>query len=128
VQLFWICVGGAIGSGARFLLSMWMLERFGPGFPYGTLTVNVVGSFLLGLVMYLGLEAGLLSPTLRLALAVGVMGGFTTFSSFTFETMRLAQDGLLPLALLYVGLSVIACIAACLLGWGLAHWLAAPSL
>src|SRR6185295_9470626 len=119
---------GAVGSGARFLLSMWMLERFGPGFPYGTLTVNVVGSFLLGLVMYLGLEAGLLSPTLRLALAVGVMGGFTTFSSFTFETMRLAQDGLLPLALLYVGLSVIVCIAACLLGWGLGHWLAAPSL
>ena len=128
MQLFWICVGGAVGSGARFLLSVWMLELLGPSFPYGTLAVNVIGSFLLGLVMFLGLEAEILSPLVRMTLGIGVLGGFTTFSSFSFETMYLLHQGQWQVALLNVGVSIALCLAACFLGWGLGHWLAAPAL
>lgn len=128
VQLIWICLGGAVGSGARYLLSIWLLALLGPGFPYGTLAVNVIGSFLLGLVMHLGLEAQMLSPLVRMTLGIGVMGGFTTFSSFSFETMYLMHQGAWAVAMLNVGVSVVVCLAACFLGWGLGSWLAAPAV
>lgn len=126
-RLFWICLGGAIGSGARYLLSGWVLDRFGPAFPSGTLAVNTLGSFLLGALMFLGVEAGMLSPTLRLALTTGVMGGFTTYSTFSYETMRYLQDGAWALALLNVLVTVVGCLAACFLGWAAAQLLAGPS-
>ncbi len=78
-RFFWICVGGAIGTGARYLLSGWVLARLGTSFPYGTLAVNVIGSFLLGALMHLSLATAAVSPTLRAVLAIGVMGGFTTW-------------------------------------------------
>jgi CrcB protein len=117
VRLFWICLGGAAGTGARYLLSGWTLSKFGPMFPFGTLAVNVVGSFLLAALMYVGIEADLMSPTLRLALTTGVMGGFTTYSTFSYETMRYLQDGVWGLAILNVFITVFGCLAACLLGW-----------
>lgn len=126
-RLFWICLGGAFGTGARYLLSGWVAERFAPVFPFGTLAVNAIGSFLLGALMFLGIEAGALSPTLRLALTSGVMGGFTTYSAFSYETMRYLQDGAWSLALLNVLVSVIGCLAACLLGWAAAQLLAGPA-
>ena len=122
MRLFWICVGGGFGSGARYLLSGWMLERFGPAFPSGTLAVNLIGSFLLGALMYLGTEAGMLPPTLRLALTTGVMGGFTTYSTFSYETMRYLQDGLWALAMLNVFITVLGCLVACIVGWAGAQW------
>lgn len=128
MRLFWISLGGAFGSGARYLLSGWVLERFGPAFPSGTLAVNAIGSFLLGALMFLGVEAGMLSPTARLALTTGVMGGFTTYSTFSYETMRLLQDGSWALALLNVAVTVVGCLVACLLGWGLAQWLVGTSV
>ena len=128
VRLFWICVGGAFGSGARYLLSGWVLEQFGPAFPSGTLAVNAIGSFLLGALMFLGVEAGMMPPTLRLAVTTGVMGGFTTYSTFSYETMRYLQEGAWMLALLNVTVTVVGCLIACLLGWGAAHWLAGPSV
>ncbi|MBX3024091.1 fluoride efflux transporter CrcB [bacterium] len=127
MRLFWICVGGAFGSGARYLLSGWVLEQFGPAFPSGTLAVNVIGSFLLGLLMYLGVEAGMLPPTLRLALTTGLMGGFTTYSTFSYETMRYLQDGAWALAAINIAVTVVACLIACLFGWGVAQWLAGQS-
>lgn len=127
MRLFWICVGGAFGSGARYLLSGWVLDQLGPAFPSGTLAVNLIGSFLLGALMFLGVEAALLPPTLRLALTTGVMGGFTTYSTFSYETMRYLQDGAWGLALLNVAVTVVGCLVACLLGWGLAQWLAGSS-
>ena len=84
-RFFWICLGGAAGTGARYLLSGWTLAAFGVAFPWGTLSVNVIGSFLLGLLMPVGVATPLLSPTLRLALTTGVMGGFTTYSTFNSE-------------------------------------------
>jgi fluoride exporter len=124
-RFLWICLGGAVGTGARYLLSGWLLRALGASFPYGTLAVNVIGSFLLGALMYLGVEAAMISPTLRVALTTGVMGGFTTYSTFSYETMSSLQDGAWGIALLNVTLSVFACIAACLLGWTGAKWLAA---
>jgi fluoride exporter len=81
-RLLWICLGGAVGTGARYLLSGWLLRVAPPGFPYGTLAVNVIGSFLLALLLQVPLTAESLPPTLRLALTTGVMGGFTTYSTF----------------------------------------------
>lgn len=92
-QLLWISLGGALGTSSRHLIGLWAERTWGAGFPFGTLIVNVVGSFLLAAVTYLGLEAQAISPTLRLFLTVGVMGGLTTYSSFNFETLRLAQSG-----------------------------------
>jgi CrcB protein len=118
-----ICLGGAVGTGARHLLSGWVLRLCGPAFPFGTLAVNVLGSFLLGLCMYAGVEVSALSPTTRLALTTGVMGGFTTFSAFSFETMRYVQQGAFLLASLNVVASVLCCLAACFLGWATGRWL-----
>jgi len=127
VRLFWIAFGGAVGTCARYLLSGWAVDRFGPAFPFGTLAVNAIGSFLLAGLMYIGVEAGMLPPTLRLALTTGVMGGFTTYSTFSYETMRYLQDGAWRLAILNVMITVGACLAACILGWAAAQWLVSPS-
>src|SRR3954452_24123423 len=91
-RFLWICLGGAAGTGARYLLSGWLLRAAGPGFPWGTLAVNVLGSCLLGLIMQVPLPPALLPPTLRLALTTGVMGGFTTYSTFTYETLQYLQQ------------------------------------
>jgi fluoride exporter len=119
-----VCVGGALGSGARFLLSTGMARAFGPEFPVGTLLVNVTGSFLIAVILELSLRTGAVSPDLRLFLTTGVMGGYTTYSSFNYETLRLAQDGSAGLAALNLGLTVGGCAAAGLLGVGAARLLA----
>jgi fluoride exporter len=115
-RFFWICLGGAVGTGARYLLSGWLLRVAGPGFPWGTLAVNVLGSFLLGLVLQIPLGADLFSPTLRLALATGVLGGFTTYSTFNYETLRLFQQDAWLTGALYLGTTVAACLLAGVLG------------
>ena len=122
-RFFWICFGGAVGTGARYLLSGWALKAFGPSFPYGTLAVNVIGSFLLAGLLYAGLETTLLPPTVRLALTTGVCGGFTTYSTFSYETMKYLQDRAWGLGVLNVLLTVFSCLAACMLGWWGARWL-----
>jgi CrcB protein len=127
VRFFWICFGGACGTGARYLLSGWALDRFGAAFPYGTLAVNLIGSFLVAVIVYVGVDAGMMSPTVRLALTTGVMGGFTTYSTFSYETMRYLQDGAWELASLNVLVHVFGGLVACFLGWASAEWLIAPS-
>lgn len=112
----WICLGGAIGTGARYLMSGWVLRWLGSGFPYGTLFVNVLGSFLIGALMHFGLTVQGLSPTLRLALTTGVLGGFTTFSTFSYETLRLLQGDAWALALTNIAVSVVLCLLASFLG------------
>jgi CrcB protein len=82
------------------------------GFPSGTLAVNVLGSFVIGLVMALSLERGLLDEELRILLATGFCGGFTTMSTFSYETLFLVRDGEWPLAVANVGLTLVACFAA----------------
>ncbi len=123
-RLFWICIGGAVGTGARYLLCEWALATFGAQFPFGTLLVNVLGSFLLALLTVLGLETTALSPTLRLVLTTGVMGGFTTYSTFSYETLRCFQIGAWWAGIGNVLATVLGCLAACLLGWWLGQRIA----
>ncbi|HEV7499259.1 MAG TPA: fluoride efflux transporter CrcB [Vicinamibacteria bacterium] len=115
-RLLWISAGGALGTAARYLLSVWLLEALGPAFPYGTLAVNVIGSFLLGVIMHVGLTTSLLTPTARMVLGAGVMGGFTTYSTFNYETLRYLQDGAWGMAALNVGTTLVVCLAAGALG------------
>jgi fluoride exporter len=115
-RLLWICLGGAIGTAARYLLSGWLLRIAGPGFPYGTLAVNTLGSFLLGLLMPITLSTEAFPTNLRLALAVGVLGGFTTYSTFNYETLQLFQEDAWLLGFANLGITVVACLAAGLLG------------
>lgn len=122
-RFFWICLGSAVGGGARYLVSGWALKSFGPAFPYGTLAVNLLGSFLLAGLMYAGVEKAVVSPTVRLALTVGVMGGFTTYSTFSYETMKQLQDGAWAMAITNVLVTVVGCLLACMLGWAGAKWL-----
>jgi fluoride exporter len=115
-RFLWICLGGAIGTGARYLLSGWLLRAAGAAFPCGTLAVNVLGSFLLGLLMEVSLTTDLLPPTLRLALATGALGGFTTYSTFNYETLRFFQEDAWLLGFLNLGATVAACLIAGVLG------------
>ncbi|GGN05300.1 putative fluoride ion transporter CrcB [Thermus composti] len=95
-----VALGGALGSVLRYGLGAWVQGALGPGFPYSTLMVNALGSFFIGLSLRLSLE-GVLSGEARLFLAVGVLGGFTTFSSFSYETLALLQGGEAGKAFLY---------------------------
>lgn len=114
-RFLWICLGGAVGTGARYLLSGWVLRMAGPGFPWGTLAVNVLGSFLLGLILEVSLATDLFPPTLRVALTTGLLGGFTTYSTFNYETLQLFQqeDWLLG------GANVLATVVLCLAAGGI---------
>jgi CrcB protein len=122
-RFLWVCLGSAVGGGSRYLVSGWVSRALGPAFPYGTLTVNFLGSFLLAGLMFAGVEASAMSPTVRLALTTGVMGGFTTYSTFSYETMKYLQDGAWGIAVANVLVTVFTCLVACLLGWATARWL-----
>ncbi len=114
-----ICFGGAVGTGARYLLGGVVARWAGPEFPYGTLLINVLGSFLIGVVQQVGLTSLLIPDTLRLVLAIGVMGGFTTYSSFSYETIRLLEAGSWLAASVYVALTTALCLACCVAGLSL---------
>ncbi|HTY40703.1 MAG TPA: fluoride efflux transporter CrcB [Thermoanaerobaculia bacterium] len=120
-RFLWICAAGAVGTGARYLMSGWALAVLGAGFPYGTLAVNVLGSFAIGFVMQVGLATPLLSPTLRLTLTTGFLGGFTTYSSFNYETIRYLQDGAWRLAAANVVVTLAVCLIAGIAGVALAR-------
>ena len=91
-RLVWICLAGAAGTGARYLVSVWAADRLGTAFPYGTLVVNVTGCFLIALVMHAAYAMSW-PPMVRGVLVVGFLGGFTTYSSFNHETSSLLQAG-----------------------------------
>jgi CrcB protein len=110
-------LGSAVGGGARYLVSGWTLRVLGPAFPYGTLAVNLIGSFLLAGLMFAGVEAVAMPANLRIALTTGVLGGFTTYSTFSYETMNLLQEGAWAHAILNVIITVVGCLVASLLGW-----------
>lgn len=115
-RFFWVCLAGAAGTGVRYLVGAWTAERFGVSFPYGTLIVNVVGCFLIALVMHLALSTAAFPPNLRFALATGFIGGLTTYSSFNYETTKLLRDGAWVAASLNFGITAVACFVAGLLG------------
>jgi CrcB protein len=113
-----VMVGGAAGSLLRYLLSVWVAMRFGDTFPWGTLLVNVCGSFGIGIFAGMTTDGGMIlaPPLLRVFVMVGVFGGFTTFSSFSFQTFGLVQDGEFLAAGGNVLLNVLLCLVAVWLG------------
>ncbi len=111
-----ICLGGAVGTGARYLLGTWAVRAWGPRFPFGTLLINALGSFLLVVITYLSMQQRLFSPDARVVLGTGVMGGFTTYSTFNYETLRLFQEGAVGAGLAYLLLTVAGCLLAGALG------------
>jgi CrcB protein len=121
VQILYLGLFGALGCISRYLVSGWAHALLGRSMPYGTLTVNLVGSFLLGFIMEVSLKSTFFSPEFRIALTVGFMGGFTTFSTFSYETVRLLEEGSLVLAGLNILLNVAICIFAASLGIYLAR-------
>jgi CrcB protein len=115
VRFLIICCGGALGSGARYLVSSWVARMAGSRFPLGTILINASGSFLLGLLAELALR-GVVSFDLRLVLGTGVLGGYTTYSSFNHETLRLAGEGSRGGAVLNLAVTVAGCLVAGALG------------
>lgn len=102
------CAGGGL---ARYYLSGLVYSLLGRTFPYGTFVVNVIGAYLIGLVMELGMRSTLIPDTLRLGLTVGFLGGLTTFSTFSYETLLLLEDGRFMVAFV----NILASVAVCLL-------------
>ena len=115
-QLLAIAAGGAVGSVLRFLTSTWVHSFAGRDFPYGTLTVNVLGSLVMGFLFVLFLDRLSDNAVLRAGILIGALGGFTTFSSFSIETFNLIEQGDLVRAMLNIVGSLILCVSATWLG------------
>jgi CrcB protein len=122
-ELTAIGIGGAAGALARYGVAHYSNYLFGSHFPYGTLIVNVVGSFLIGVLFVLFTERAMMSPIWRSALIVGFLGAFTTFSTFSLQALALMEEGRLAAALTYIASSVIICILAAGVGMFLARQL-----
>src|SRR5262250_419807 len=121
-----ISLGGALGTLLRYLTALAAVRWCGGDFPYGTLIVNLCGSFVIGLVQALGIEALRISDDARLFLATGVMGGLTTYSAFSYETVRLMEAGAWTRAGVNVAVTTVLCLALCVLGQGVGRMLAGP--
>ena len=117
MKLLLVCAGGALGSGARYLVGLWAVEKLGSSFPWGTLAVNLLGCLVLGALMRVGEKSSLLSPVAFVALTTGVMGGFTTYSSFNFEVFRMVELGRAGTAATYVLLTLAGGALAGAAGW-----------
>ena len=120
-----VMLGGCMGVAARVWLSMAIASVWGGHFPAGTVTVNITGCFVIGLFAVLTEPGGLLpaSPLIKQAVILGILGGFTTFSSFSIQTIELLKHGQLPLAALNVVLSVVGCLLATWVGMMLGGWM-----
>ena len=115
-RLAWVCLGSALGGGLRYLAGQAAVSLLGVAFPYGTLFVNVTGSFLITFIMHVGLSTDAIPPMVRLFLTTGVMGGLTTYSAFNYETLGLLREGAMLVASLNLVLTVLLCLVAGLLG------------
>lgn len=114
---------GALGCVSRYYVSGWVYDLFGRNFPYGTFAVNILGAFIIGLVMEFGMHSTLLPVNLRIGLTIGFLGGLTTFSTFSYETFRLLEDGELFMATANVLMSVVICLTFTWLGIHTARYL-----
>lgn len=124
MQLMLLIAGfGALGCLTRYFISGWVYDLLGRSFPYGTIAVNTLGAFLIGLIMELGLRSTVLPGSLRIGLTIGFLGGLTTFSTFSYETFRLLEDGELLVATSNVLLSVVVCLFFTWLGIHTARYL-----
>jgi CrcB protein len=121
-----VSLGGALGTLLRYLTALAAVRWFGADFPYGTLIVNLTGSFVIGLVQVLGAEALSIPEDARLFLATGVMGGLTTYSAFSYETVRLMETGAWVQAWTNILVTTALCLALCFLGLSVGRLLVAP--
>ena len=117
-----VCAGGAVGSGARYLVVLWAARVFGTAAPWGTLLVNLSGSFAMGFLVELAMRPAGLSPELRLLLGTGILGGFTTYSAFNEETLAMMRAGSFGSAALYVLATVAGCLIAGYAGFAIARF------
>ncbi len=115
-RLLLIALGGAIGTILRYLTSLLAVRWFGPEFPYGTLIVNLSGAFVIGLVQELSAETAVISDYTRLFLTTGMMGGLTTYSAFSYETVRLMEANAWSQAWINVIVTTTVCLCLCFLG------------
>ncbi|MGA3122884.1 MAG: fluoride efflux transporter CrcB [Polyangiaceae bacterium] len=123
-RVFLIGLAGALGTLSRYFVGVFAGRTLGTDFPYGTLIVNVLGCFLIAVVSQLALSTTLISPTLRMTLTTGFMGGFTTYSSFNYETTNLLRERAWATGFLNVGVTVVGCFVAGLLGLAVARRIA----
>jgi CrcB protein len=119
-RLLLVCLGGALGTGLRYGVASLSAQWFGADFPVGTLVVNVVGSFAIGFVQHAAATV-MLAEDVRLFLTAGVMGGLTTYSAFSYETVRLAQVGAWSRAVVNVVTTTVLCFAMCVAGMAAAR-------
>ncbi len=112
----YIAIFGAAGCVSRFFVSGWVYGILGKSFPYGTFVVNILGAFIIGLLMEFGIRSTLIPPSIRIGVTVGFLGGLTTFSTFSYETFRLLEEGNFAIATANVLLSVVTCLMFTWLG------------
>ena len=111
IKALLVFIGGGIGSVLRYLMSGWVYSLLGSNFPYGTLSVNIVGSFVIGFFLTLAEDKFLVTPDIRVFVAIGIVGGFTTFSTFSYETLKLLRSG----SFLTGGLNIVLSITLALI-------------
>tara|TARA_B100001250_G_scaffold282597_1_gene244784 strand:- start:378 stop:758 length:381 start_codon:yes stop_codon:yes gene_type:complete len=121
-SLMAIALGGAFGSVSRFLVAQEMGRRFGDFLPYGTLAVNVLGSLALGWLVTIFLDHPEINSAIRLGIAVGFLGAFTTFSTFSFESVQLLLNGYVWRSMLNIAANTVVCFGMCYLGIQLARF------
>jgi CrcB protein len=121
MRIFWsVAVGGALGCVSRYYLTAFIQQRAGAGFPAGTLIINITGSFLLGFLMRYALQSGVVSAETRTLLTSGFCGGYTTFSTYSYETAMMLEDREYGRAALYASASVVLALAGTLVGFAAA--------
>jgi len=123
VAYLWIALGAVVGASARYFLSGYIAKVLSPGFPYGTLIINITGSLVLGFFLIWTSERVLLDPRWRFLIAVGFCGSYTTFSSYAFETFAQFEQGQWLLMSGNIIANNVLCLAAVLAGAALARWI-----
>lgn len=118
----WVAIGGALGTLMRYGVTVGMARVAGVAWPFGTFTANVLGSFALAFLMELAPRRSLAGVDVRLVLGTGLLGGFTTYSSFNLETLRMAQQAGWGRASLYVAATLVVCFVGGFVGYVLARW------
>jgi CrcB protein len=117
-KVLWISMGAVLGANLRYWVGDWAAQRFGSGFPYGTLLINLTGSFLLGLIVSMSMENFIIDPRLRLLLTIGFLGSYTTFSTYAYESVALISQGQWGLGLFnLIGSSLLGALFAVLGIW-----------